>query len=58
MNSKVGLGKVKVLVNSTTQQHEQQHYQLPSIEIGLWKYMATRWRILSWPTLPIPPVAC
>ena len=27
---KVGLVKVKALVNSTTQQCEQQHYQLPS----------------------------
>ena len=31
MNSKVGLIKVKALVNSTTQQCEQPHYQLPSI---------------------------
>ena len=30
MNSKVGLSKVKPLVNSTTQQREQQCYQLPS----------------------------
>ena len=30
MNSKVGLSKVKAPVNSTTQQREQQHYQLPA----------------------------
>ena len=42
MNSKVRLSKVKVLVNSTTQQREQQRYQLPSIgnqslEIRIWR---------------------
>ena len=31
MNSKIGFSKVKALVNSTTQQREQQRYQLPSI---------------------------
>ena len=31
MNSKVGLIKFKALVNSTTQQCKQQHYQLSSI---------------------------
>ena len=46
MNSKVGLSKVKALVNSTTQQRKQQHYQLPSIgNHSLWKYMAPRWRL-------------
>ena len=35
MNSKVGLSKVKALVNSTTQQCEQQCYELPST-VGNW----------------------
>ena len=53
MNSKVGLSKIKALVNSTTQQREQQCYQLPSIRNrGLWKYMTPRWRLFSRPTLP------
>ena len=32
MNSKVGLSKVKVFIDSTTQQREQQRYKLPSIK--------------------------
>ena len=61
MNSKVGLIKVKTLVNSTTEQRKQQHYQLPSIgnqPLEIYEYMVTQWRTLSRATLPIPPVAC
>ena len=59
MNSKVVLSKGKALVNSTTHQREQQHYQLPSIRNRpLEIYGDSMVTILSQPTSPIPPVAC
>ena len=48
----------KVLVHSTTQQREQQQYQLPALEIGLEIYDDLMATLLSQLTLLILSVAC